>query len=457
MLSFFRISNNENQTNVDFYVDVWDGTNWNNVFFSDTNSLHNEWEQINIQLGHLSFSDDAQVRFRVEENNGQDVADDLAIDDFFIGSFLDFIPFYPLAVLNDVNSSGVVTMYGNEVYTSGTIVSTSYFPYTTQTFTLVDTIGGEQEGLYIYSPSTMGSYVPKVGDYVVVRGLMDQENGLQVLKADSIRLVDEQREVEIENVQLLSEATESNLVSLDDLRITNIQFVQSWMIVHMFNGTDSITARIDTATSVDDQLNLNVGDEICRLSGVGMQNDSTLPFLQNYYLSPRSGLDFVFKPAVDIGNDTIVCDTSKLLIDAGPGFLSYSWNTGDTGQAVPVTKADSIYIVTVTDQNSCSASDTVKVIVDVCTSIQDFGSELGIKVYPNPSKGLFNIELNGNFKENVRLKIFDVSGKVVFEKIIDVEDPRMLLNIDLSGTSNGVYFIQMENRSKLFHQKLIIH
>jgi predicted RNase H-like HicB family nuclease len=64
-------------------------------------------------------------------------------------------------------------------------------------------------------------------------------------------------------------------------------------------------------------------------------------------------------PVVSLGNDTMICPGSSVILDAGSGFISYSWSVPDsTGRTVTVSDAG-IYSVVVTDNNGCAASDTI--------------------------------------------------------------------------------------------------
>lgn len=82
MLEFYRLSDNEGTSNVDFSVDVWDGAAWNqDIYQSNSNSASESWEQIQISLATLTITGDIQIRFVVDENNGSDFYDDVAIDD----------------------------------------------------------------------------------------------------------------------------------------------------------------------------------------------------------------------------------------------------------------------------------------------------------------------------------------------------------------------------------------
>ena len=52
-----------------------------------------------------------------------------------------------------------------------------------------------------------------------------------------------------------------------------------------------------------------------------------------------------------LGPDITICPGSSVLLNAGPGFQSYAWSTGGTGQSITVTAAGT-YSCTVTDFNT---------------------------------------------------------------------------------------------------------
>lgn len=64
---------------------------------------------------------------------------------------------------------------------------------------------------------------------------------------------------------------------------------------------------------------------------------------------------------VSIGGNNPVCEGQALTLDAGAGFVSYNWSTGDTTQQTSVLTADEV-IVQVVDIQGCSQSDTVQVM-----------------------------------------------------------------------------------------------
>lgn len=79
-------------------------------------------------------------------------------------------------------------------------------------------------------------------------------------------------------------------------------------------------------------------------------------------------------PNVNLGPDTSICQGDSVLLDAGPGFESYDWSTGDTTQTIKVGKTD-LYSVTVRDKCGQQATDEIDVTVDSLPAV-DLGSNL---------------------------------------------------------------------------------
>ncbi|HNW99127.1 MAG TPA: T9SS type A sorting domain-containing protein [Bacteroidales bacterium] len=98
----------------------------------------------------------------------------------------------------------------------------------------------------------------------------------------------------------------------------------------------------------------------------------------------------------------------------------------------------------------CSCSGTV-----VCvTSINEPENENNISIYPNPTDGKFTIDMNELIGTDFTFEISDVTGKVVHtEKMPDIANK--LWNIDISGLSNGNYFLRMYNSNTIIRSKIL--
>ncbi len=67
-------------------------------------------------------------------------------------------------------------------------------------------------------------------------------------------------------------------------------------------------------------------------------------------------------PQVDLGDDMVLCGETQTLLDAGNEGSTYLWSTGETSQTITASgEGINDFWVTVTNENGCSATDTVTV------------------------------------------------------------------------------------------------
>lgn len=80
-------------------------------------------------------------------------------------------------------------------------------------------------------------------------------------------------------------------------------------------------------------------------------------------------------PVVFIGNDTTICSSNPITLDAGAGYDGYLWNTGGTGQTLPAGSSGN-YSVTVT-AGVCTDVDSISITV-VADPVVDLGVDTSI-------------------------------------------------------------------------------
>ncbi|KPK84587.1 MAG: hypothetical protein AMS27_09460 [Bacteroides sp. SM23_62_1] len=78
-----------------------------------------------------------------------------------------------------------------------------------------------------------------------------------------------------------------------------------------------------------------------------------------------------------------------------------------------------------------------------------------LSIYPNPGSGLFNLSVDNLSSENVTLKVFDITGKLVYINEFNNRSNRFETTIDLSGYADGIYHVQLKMNKALFHRVLI--
>ena len=77
---------------------------------------------------------------------------------------------------------------------------------------------------------------------------------------------------------------------------------------------------------------------------------------------------------------------------------------------------------------------------------------LDFTVSPNPGNGLFDISLH-NSSEPCALKVMDLTGKVVFESVLENDFSR----VDLTHVMNGVYYFQLSNERGTLAEKVMVN
>jgi len=93
----------------------------------------------------------------------------------------------------------------------------------------------------------------------------------------------------------------------------------------------------------------------------------------------------------------------------------------------------------------------------VPSSIEENEEGINHMIYPNPTKGLCNLDINLDNKEEVKFIIRDVTGKIVVEKNFSNLMGRFSHTFDLQNLESGVYFyeINIDKRKEL--GKLILN
>jgi hypothetical protein len=168
----------------------------------------------------------------------------------------------------------------------------------------------------------------------------------------------------------------------------------------------------------------------------------------------------VNRPHVFLGPDLTVVDTSSVILDAGYGYADYQWSTGDVTQSIivePYINAQlgiNTYSVTVMDVYGCYAADTIN--IDYVLSVGDISKDVSLGIYPNPTKGKFNIVIEGTIHQNFSLDIMNLEGRVVKHQKIYVNQAIFNQQIDLSSFSKGVYLVRLMNESLIITKKLIV-
>ncbi|MBI1307521.1 MAG: DUF5011 domain-containing protein [Bacteroidetes bacterium] len=92
---------------------------------------------------------------------------------------------------------------------------------------------------------------------------------------------------------------------------------------------------------------------------------------------------------------------------------------------------------------------------ETINGISDVENGSLLKVYPNPSEGIFNVLVDLPTSESVTIQIYDVVGNLV-QNVTTQTMQSGSFNVDMSSNSSGVYFVKMMVADKVYNQRIII-
>ena len=140
--------------------------------------------------------------------------------------------------------------------------------------------------------------------------------------------------------------------------------------------------------------------------------------------------------------------------DAEVTFYSNTQNTSPDGEIAFSYILPGTYPFTVTAEGfnnynstytvTADAGQTVAVHLTETISINELTAS-EISIYPNPSNGIFNI----NVEKNFNLKVFDITGKIIKTQVLSGSS---ILEINTAG----VYFLRFSNNKTTVVQRVIV-
>jgi hypothetical protein len=158
------------------------------------------------------------------------------------------------------------------------------------------------------------------------------------------------------------------------------------------------------------------------------------------------------KPNIGATAPATACvgETHQIVASGGTSYQFVSQNSYNTVNPAYISPSTSTqYTVYGTDANGCTNFTMVTVVVDACTGIRENGALAGLKVYPNPSNGQLNVELNNSADKTVQ--IVDVTGRIVLAG----QSAEATLKFNLSTLANGVYYVKVKSQDDIQVIKII--
>jgi len=149
-------------------------------------------------------------------------------------------------------------------------------------------------------------------------------------------------------------------------------------------------------------------------------------------------------PDVFIGNDTTISADGTIELSSNIDASGYLWSTLESDKSIQLTGSEigngSQYWLQVTDFNNCQNSDTIYINTIGANDIVNQEFNL-IKVFPNPSNKLLNIEYNNQRRADFIIQLISSDGSVLY--VYKSNEMNLTDRIDLTIYPVGIYFLKI--------------
>ncbi|MCC6370975.1 MAG: T9SS type A sorting domain-containing protein [Bacteroidia bacterium] len=150
---------------------------------------------------------------------------------------------------------------------------------------------------------------------------------------------------------------------------------------------------------------------------------------------------------IALASRSVICENEKTVLTV-QGANTYSWSNNSAAASQTVTPLSTIiYTVTGTNTVGCNKTATVMVIVNACLGVDGQEKENPIYIYPNPTKGEFNLKVD----EDMLVVIFDTNGKEIYKQ----NHHAGVFQVNLNAYAQGVYLLRAVTTSKEISFRII--
>lgn len=239
---------------------------------------------------------------------------------------------------------------------------------------------------------------------------------------------------------------------------------------NIFNATDFSDATIATTANVTASVPINVtggiiigdlkvtldishtwiGDMIISLQGPASIGSPEIILLNQPCTGTGSTYPNILVTLDDAGAEVVCEATSPVVRGIAAPFESFIPFNG--------LNADGVWTLKVSDVGNQDGGAINAVSLNICNLVPGTLSSndtvlSSLKVYPNPAKGIVNIDLAGVLNGETTYELFDVQGRKVISKVSSTN----FETLNVENLSEGIYMLTVQNGSEKTTKKLVIN
>jgi hypothetical protein len=78
------------------------------------------------------------------------------------------------------------------------------------------------------------------------------------------------------------------------------------------------------------------------------------------------------------------------------------------------------------------------------------------RIYPNPTDNILNIEISNVGRQDLEIKILDITGTLIYQKEYTSSGAHFVEQLDLSGYAKGIYLVKVRQANSVYVGKVIV-
>jgi PKD repeat protein len=164
-----------------------------------------------------------------------------------------------------------------------------------------------------------------------------------------------------------------------------------------------------------------------------------------------------------VASDSVNINTQLSFIDSSANLpTTWLWDFGDGSTSTlpnPIHQYQQtgIYIVSLTVGNCAGSSAFIDTVVILATTVKYPNPSIGIKLSPNPSSGLFNLQVTNTENGTYQCVIYAMDGKQMYMNTFAKNTTTLNTPINLHGVAAGVYVLTVSAPSgQVYHCKVVV-
>ena len=108
------------------------------------------------------------------------------------------------------------------------------------------------------------------------------------------------------------------------------------------------------------------------------------------------------------------------------------------------------------DGSNCVTNKIYRTVNNIPSAIAELEIS-NLSIYPNPNDGYFTIEFSSLITQDLKVKITNAIGEIVFIDNTESYMGEYKKQINLKDYANGIYFLEIETHKGTVNKKIVLY